>query len=58
MIKNWLAHVFIKVFEVCWSLVFIPPNGYNAPEQQTSIPFLGNNPPASKPSPPLVFSLD
>ena len=36
--KSWSVHVFIKVFEVCWSLVFIPPNGYDTLVQQTSIP--------------------
>uniref|UniRef100_A0A2N9H1N3 Uncharacterized protein n=1 Tax=Fagus sylvatica TaxID=28930 RepID=A0A2N9H1N3_FAGSY len=55
-LSSWIMVLFSgfshEVFEVCWSLVFIPPNGYDAPEQQTSIPFLGNNPPASKPSPP------
>ena len=35
--KSWYVHVFIKVFEVCWSLVFKPPNGYDTFVQQTSI---------------------
>ena len=37
--ESYFVHVFIKVFEVCWSLVFIPPNGYDTFVQQTSIPF-------------------
>ena len=39
MIKVNLHMFSFKVFEVCWSLVFIPPNGYDALVPQTSIPF-------------------
>ena len=39
MIKVNLHMFSYKVFEVCWSLVFIPPNRYDTLVPQTSIPF-------------------
>ena len=39
MIKVILHMFSFKVFEVCWSLVFMPPNGYATLVPQTSIPF-------------------
>ena len=39
MIKVNLHMFSFKVFEVCWSLVFIPPNRYDALVPQISIPF-------------------
>ena len=39
MVKALSARVFIRVFEVCWSLVLIPPNGCDTLGPQTSISF-------------------
>ena len=52
MVKVWSTRVSIRIFEVCRSLVFIPPNGCDTLEPQTSISLFRNNPPASKPNPP------